>query len=468
MSLKIIEMNWWFFLMKIKSNKKVETIFLILGSIFICTMIFLMPINRVPDEANHARMAWETVHKTTNQSFKWMDDISDKTPIDKKEYSNFFINKIDMTKEKFDFNFKASNLVHLPQLIGMSIAALIYPSVGLIFILGRIMNGIVYVLGMYFIIRYAKFGKFALSFISLLPIMIQQAASLSYDVANYLAISFFFALITNIVSKKEFDEKNFIYLIISIFLLYNTKKNNLALLVLLVFVRFKFSGKMRKIEPIHFKIQRFIEKKKTILISMGLILSVLIAFLFLRNNGGFLNFIQVMFNSLFNNNANTHLNGILTIGMFGYLGLFNIQFPLWIIFLNVLFIFILMYADYNESIEVEEDFGLASFLIFPIQVILIVGGMYFAWTPVVLGNGALISVGAQGRYFTPFIVFTAPFLLSRIDKLKLTIQSNQSYKILIYGSIVNFLLSIILILLFYWFPDFQLNWLLVLKDWMVK
>ena len=37
--------------------------------------MFVFPINRVPDETNHARMTWETFHKPTETSFKWMDEI---------------------------------------------------------------------------------------------------------------------------------------------------------------------------------------------------------------------------------------------------------------------------------------------------------------------------------------------------------------------------------------------------------
>ena len=54
---------------------KVENLFFILATIFIFSFMLVFPINRVPDETNHARMTWETFHKPTLQSFKWMNEI---------------------------------------------------------------------------------------------------------------------------------------------------------------------------------------------------------------------------------------------------------------------------------------------------------------------------------------------------------------------------------------------------------
>ena len=54
--------------------------------------------------------------------------------------------------------------------------------------MGRIFNALAYIIGVFCLIKYFKYGKLALFFISLQPIMVQQASSLSYDVMNYLEI----------------------------------------------------------------------------------------------------------------------------------------------------------------------------------------------------------------------------------------------------------------------------------------
>ena len=58
--------------------------------------MFVFPINRVPDETNHARMTWETFHKPTDTSFKWMDEIpsNDKDVYKRQELKNGFLKKI--------------------------------------------------------------------------------------------------------------------------------------------------------------------------------------------------------------------------------------------------------------------------------------------------------------------------------------------------------------------------------------
>ena len=46
-------------------------------------------------------------------------------------------------------------------------------------------------------------------FISLLPIMVQQASSLSYDVMNYLEVMLALGFITNLAYSKRFTNRNF-------------------------------------------------------------------------------------------------------------------------------------------------------------------------------------------------------------------------------------------------------------------
>ncbi len=63
--------------------------------------MFVFPINRVPDETNHARMTWETFHKPTETSFKWMDEIPSNDKVKLAEYKQIFAQKIDMSQRTF-------------------------------------------------------------------------------------------------------------------------------------------------------------------------------------------------------------------------------------------------------------------------------------------------------------------------------------------------------------------------------
>ena len=125
-----------------------------------------------------------------------MDEIPSNDKVKPKEYKQLLARKIEMKNEPFKFGISLKTISFLPQLIGMTIGSWISPSVGMIIYMGRIFNALAYILGLYFLIRYFKYGKTALMFISLLPIMVQQASSLSYDVMNYLEVMLAFGFIT--------------------------------------------------------------------------------------------------------------------------------------------------------------------------------------------------------------------------------------------------------------------------------
>ncbi|MFR0813863.1 MAG: hypothetical protein ACLSIL_05075 [Enterococcus casseliflavus] len=97
----------------------------------------------------------------------------------------------------------------------------------------------------------------------------------------------------------------------------------------------------------------------------------------------------VLVRTLFNNNLNGHLNSILTVGMFGYIGLFSVEIPLWIIFIDVALLAFISALD--SDFEIKKIFGFSSLAIIVIQILAIIAGMYYAWTPLVLGENAIIS-----------------------------------------------------------------------------
>ena len=371
--------------------------------------MFVFPINRVPDETNHARMTWETFHKPTDTSFKWMDEIPSNDKVKLAEYKQIFAQKIDMSKEPFQFGVSLKTISFIPQLIGMTIGSWISPTVGMIIYMGRIFNALAYILGIYFLIRYFKYGKTALMFISLLPIMVQQASSLSYDVMNYLEVMLALGFITNLAYSKRFTNRNFIQVVGLAILLLATKPNNILLLGLIPFVPFEFEGAL------------------------------------VKNQGGLRHYGEVLRNTLFNPELNDNLNGILSLGMFGYLGNLTLQMPLWLIFIDIVVLTILFLSSKKDFFT--KDFANASCILFILEVLAAVTVMYIAWTPIVLGQGANISVGAQGRYFTPFIILLLPLIA---NTAKVDLARQKRLKIVAITLIANFLVAMYLILFHYW------------------
>lgn len=423
--------------------------FLIISLFFVGTSIALMPINQVPDEMNHARISWEIVHKPEKDNFKWMEEIKTSPEKDKVQYKNEINKKINLSKEKFQLNFSLKSINHLPQLLGMMIMSLFTTKVFYIVMLGRIFNGLLYCVGCYLIARKLKFGKLAFMFISLLPIMIQQAGSLSYDVLNYLSIAYFFSLITNIIDKKDIDNKIFIQIILSTLLLYITKTNNLLLLAVLPFVETRYSFAPKNVERFIINMKELIKKNIRVVLPITIIVMTCVFFYVISLKTSPLYYVKVILNTLLNSNLNGHLNTILTIGMFGYIGNFFLQFPLWFIYLDIIVLFILLMYNPNKII-ISKSFGILCSFVFPIQVLIIITGMYFMWTPLALGENANISVGAQGRYFTPFLIFYTPFLFALKDKISLNVNERWIYRIFYFLLMCNYVMMLFMVLTAYW------------------
>ena len=394
--------------------------------------MFLFPINRVPDEMNHARMTWETFHKPTENSFKWMDEIPSNDKVKPKEYKQLLARKIEMKNEPFKVGISLKTISFLPQLIGMTIGSWISPSVGMIIYMGRIFNALAYILGLYFLIRYFKYGKTALMFISLLPIMVQQASSLSYDVMNYLEVMLAIGFITNLAYSKRFTNRNFVQVIGLAILLLATKPNNILLLGLIPFVSFEFKGVLKVLNRPFESLKIIVSRYKFVfylllLITIGFILQFL-----MRNEGGLVHYIHVLLNTLVNARQNGDLN-------------FTLQLPLWLIFIDIAVLVLIFLA--NEKDFFSKDFSIFAAWLFPIQVLATVTVMYLQWTPIVLGHGASVSVGSQGRYFTPFLILFLP-LVANLGNFE--ISQNKVLKISTITLLVNFLISIFLIIPFYW------------------
>lgn len=407
--------------------------------------MFVFPINRVPDEMNHARMTWETLHRPTENSFKWMDEIPSNDKVKPTEYKQLLARKIEMKNEPFRFGISLKTISFIPQLIGMTIGSWISPTVGMIIYMGRIFNALAYILGLYFLIRYFKYGKTALMFISLLPIMVQQASSLSYDVMNYLEVMLALGFITNLAYSKRFTNRNFVQVIGLAILLLATKPNNILLLGLIPFVSFELEGLFTVLNRPFNIVRNIIFRYKYVFYLLLLLTIVFVLQFLMRNEGGLVHYIHVLLNTLVDAKQNGDLNSILTIGIFGFLGNFTLQLPLWLIFVDVAVLFLIYLADKKDFFS--KDFSILAALLFPIQVIATVTVMYLQWTPIVLGHGASVSVGSQGRYFTPFLILFLP-LVANLGNFE--ISQNKVLKISTVTLLVNYLISIFLIIPYYW------------------
>ena len=124
--------------------------------------------------------------------------------------------------------------------------------------------------------------------------------------------------------------------------------------------------------------------------------------------------------------------------------------PLWLIFIDIV-VLVLIYL--SEYISVTKTEGISSALIFPLQVLVIVIGMYFAWTlcsnPDNVGANR-IAHGEQGRYFTPFLIYLAPLFSICQSKLGLEINRKSIINLSTIIILINVAVSFAVLWAYYW------------------
>lgn len=231
-----------------------------------CFSLFLQPILNIPDEVAHFARA-ELVSRgkifinPSQQRFETIQSLADlheqieKTIVEsplrgvKIDGSSYYVYHVAATNATF---------LYIPQAIGMMIAKVLNLNVIWIMWLGRLVNLFVYS----FIVRYAiKLTcclQFPLFFIAILPMSIQQAASLSPDaLINALAIlliAFFLRLYSKtegMISYKEI----ILFLILSILIII-AKVTNICIAGLFLLL----------------PLQKMYKKRKAVILKIGAIL----------------------------------------------------------------------------------------------------------------------------------------------------------------------------------------------------
>ena len=213
---------------------------------------------------------------------------------------------------------------------------------------------------------------------------------------------------------------------------------------LIPFVPLEFEGFLAFLNCPVQAIKTFISKYKAVFYLLFVVGLVVVLQFLMKNQGGLRHYGEVLRNTLFNPELNDNLNGILSLGMFGYLGNLTLQMPLWLIFIDIIVLTILFLSSKKDFFT--KDFANASWILFLLEVLAAVTVMYMQWTPVVLGQGANISVGAQGRYFTPFIILLLPLVA---NTAKIDLSRQKRLKIATLTLIANFLVAMYLIFFHY-------------------
>lgn len=402
--------------------KKPERVFLIIASFFGLLSATLMPVLSVPDENQHFQISYAmfSENKRAGKDLV-LNEALVLTSVQQGRHWDHFTNKssaqhdgiaINTGSYIFDGKTKASSfdLMHLPQALGVLFGKLIYPSLGVMSLMGRLAMLAVYLAALYVIIKKVKYGKWVFVFVASLPIIIQQAASLSYDAVNFIAIFAWVAFIINVTATKaKLTAREVVLGLCLIAFLFVTKANNLLFVALLIAVP------QARIETIHIVKEIRSHPKwnyiKILLLCAAMIVVAVGIYIMSKKllAGHELHprrLVEVILNTyLWGNLA---LVDVTTIGIVGQFSNFYYHIPIWAIILTFIIFTALLLTDKLPT--VTKRFAVISGLLFIGSIALISIGMYYGWAmrPERLGANADVTDGIQGRYFTPLLVLLFP------------------------------------------------------------
>lgn len=202
-----------------------ERIFICLASVYGLLMIALMPVKLTPDEPVHMFRAYQVsegrltsinqgedrtggyIPKSMLSAYKSIPIRTALTDGQSQRLPRFLrpnqkMNLKDVVFEDFSPSAQYSPLVYLPQALGVYIAKNVYPTLGFLTVMGKIMNLMVYVFLVWLAIRSAKHSKWVYVSAGLFPVAVQQAASLTVDVMLMGGAFLFTAILHNLFLEK--------------------------------------------------------------------------------------------------------------------------------------------------------------------------------------------------------------------------------------------------------------------------
>ncbi len=190
-----------------KKNFDFAKVFLITSLIVGVIFAFLFPIFQVPDEETHSTVIYQELNWNMKVS-DWAFDFADAYRIfrnyDQKINPSTYYNFAAASQLPETFVLPSLQIIrHLPQAIGFVICSLLKLPLFVVFSVSELCAVVVYSVLGYFTIKLMPFKKELISVILLLPIMLQEFPSLSYDSFVMAAFFLFFAYALHLKFTKE-------------------------------------------------------------------------------------------------------------------------------------------------------------------------------------------------------------------------------------------------------------------------
>lgn len=441
-------------------DNQVSKIFLILITIFGSVTLFLQPIFSVPDEGTHFAIAYTIFHdgKSNSEFGRYAQGVDIPSYRDRSFFSKHVVKKGDFKENKLELHLGIRKIQYLPQAVGMLIVEMIYPSYGVIMFFGRLLNLILYIVGMYVAIKKAKTAQWVMAMVALLPMSIQQAVSVSYDPFFFVSIFLAFSLITNLSTKKEpLTFKWYAYIVGTVMILFFAKTSALAMGLYFMTLPTVLFGN-NYVTRVMDNIWKLCDKYKKTMIILGILLFLLFLKYEFRNYGGLLKGSQILLNTFTRPDIQTGLDPILTSGIIGNFGWLTHRLPEWVIIID--FIFLTIMAISEKKVDVKKRMIVTGGMVYFLNIVLVSLVMYVQWTLDRLKwVDAVFVEGNQGRYYTPFLICLAPIGLILQKYIKIEISESTKKNLFLGFSVFNFIYFIVLMVLFYYTHDGGVNFL---------
>jgi len=464
---------------KIKNNFllvliKPELLFVALSLTFGLIMVFVMPPFTAPDETSHFARAYQvsqgvlvgtTINGETGGYLPFNNDLNNCTSI-------LTMSKCPDLNQKVDLNETAfvrvsasaySPIVYIPQMVGIDIGKVAYPSIYVLSTLGRIFNLLAYTLMFYVAIRIARFGEWVYVVVGLFPVAIQQAASLSGDVMTIGLCVIWIAIIGNLfLSSDKIDKRQSIVLILLAIGLALTKQTDIILAASVLLLPKRVFNNTKQ------KVLFIIAVLFTALLAVGLWSLVLhnIHFTYSYYLGDTVSqagqlkamlhhpstFIVALFHEYVFEGF--HSNGVspdfLITSLHSVFSSFSYKLPL--LFCILGYVGLLVALLHNDRYETAVNkfkmnrLAIAQTIAFLLSLLAIAGALYLNWSPV----GSRFIYGVQGRYFLPVIPLLIPIFM--VAKRYISVNMKGKYTMgIVTGLIlsINLLFTIILTIRFF-------------------
>ncbi|WP_081165651.1 DUF2142 domain-containing protein [Lactococcus garvieae] len=314
--------------------------------------------------------------------------------------------KINALGSKFNYDYMG----HIIPALGVWIGYHIYPSLGVMTVVARLLNLFVCAIMMFFIIKWVKKGKLLFACVMLSPVAIISFASLSYDAINFVWVAFLIAYMINMLVSPKLSLKKEIPIIggLGIIGILWFKTNYLVLFVMLAIILFNYL--INRYYGDNLGQQRAKRKIITIISLVSLVAASGAFYYWSHGNGGVRHVVARLwasFGIISTPTPNLISQTLLAQSNRGQNGL-----PYWIagVWFALLICILLVEDKYVKSKIVS--FGALG--VFGVSIL----AVYMAF---ISYNNAISGqiYGVQGRYFTPVLLLLSLFISNEKFKLKI-------------------------------------------------